>query len=49
MFAKQCFAVAYDVFQLVAENSPQENKILAVQKPDESLLIRLRGKLYQIQ
>ncbi len=38
-----------EYFKLVAENTPQENKILSVQKPDESLLIRLRGKLYQVQ
>ncbi|MBM4001121.1 MAG: VWA domain-containing protein [Planctomycetes bacterium] len=41
------FSDAY--FRLVADNSPDENSVLASQMEGEELLIRLRGQVYRIQ
>ncbi|MFZ5432683.1 MAG: VWA domain-containing protein [Calditrichota bacterium] len=38
-----------EYFALIADNTPEENKVLAWQKPDEKLAIRLRGANYLIE
>jgi Ca-activated chloride channel family protein len=37
-----------EYFELVSDNTKVENELLANQGPDEELIIRLRGKIYQI-
>jgi Ca-activated chloride channel family protein len=38
-----------EYFKLVRGNTPAENAILAYQRPDEELVIKLRGQLYRVK
>ncbi len=41
------FSTAY--FELVGKNSIAENQVFAIQRPNEELLIKLRGQVYRIR
>ena len=38
-----------EYFQLIADNTPEENALLARQQSGEELLIKLRGQVYRIK
>jgi Ca-activated chloride channel family protein len=38
-----------EYFELVHKNTTEENQVLATQKADEELVIKLRGQLYRIK
>ena len=38
-----------EYFELAGKNSTDENRLLALQGPDEEMIVRLRGKIYRIK
>ncbi len=38
-----------EYFQIVAQNSAEDNRLLATQRPGEQLIVKLRGKVYRFK